>query len=181
MHFTFGHGTVLPLRQIAQFDRSDPYSHQTFDGIAEKIDAFRAEIIVFINSGRDFLGICLGMQLLFNGSEEGKKAGLGILDGEIIKFEGVQSPHMGWNTVNFKDEEMRNEFGKDPYFYFVHSYYLPKTNSDFEAAYTEHVGDKTVDFCSAVKKDNIWGVQFHPEKSGEVGKLFLELFKNSQK
>jgi glutamine amidotransferase len=117
------------------------------------------------------------MQLLFEGSEEGEKAGLGIFPGEIVRFEGVQTPHMGWNTVEFNDEGIRTILGNNPYFYFVHSFYLPKTEADFEAAYTEHVGRKNIEFCSAVRKDNVWGVQFHPEKSGKVGKQFLEMFK----
>lgn len=150
----------------------------SFDGIAEKVEDFRDDLLRFISSGRKYLGICLGMQLLFERSEEGKgeQKGLSIFPGEIIKFEGVQTPHMGWNSVRFMDDEIQDVLGADPYFYFVHSYYLPKKGADFEAAYTEHVDKKSVAFCSAVRKENVWGVQFHPEKSGEVGKRFLRAF-----
>ncbi|HOO33576.1 MAG TPA: imidazole glycerol phosphate synthase subunit HisH [Thermotogota bacterium] len=152
----------------------------SFDGIAGKIEDYREEILRFIRSGRKFLGICLGMQLLFEGSEEGEKEGLGIFKGKIIRFKEVQTPHMGWNLVQFKDAVFESTLGADPYFYFVHSYYLPEKGEDFEAAYTEHIGKKKIRFCSAVKKDNIWGVQFHPEKSGETGKKFLEVFKKGK-
>ena len=148
----------------------------SFDGIAEKIDGYRTVVHEFINSGRPFLGICLGMQLLFEGSEEGKKEGLSFFEGTIVKFQGVQTPHMGWNSVAFTDNDLANHLPEEPYFYFVHSYYLPQRGKDFEFGITEHVGEKTVRFCSAVKKDNVVGVQFHPEKSGKTGKAFLEWF-----
>jgi len=148
----------------------------SFDGIAQKIDGYRTAIQTFLATGRPFLGICLGMQLLFEGSEEGEKEGLGLLNGKIVKFQGVQTPHMGWNSVAFTQQELTGQHPSQPYFYFVHSYYLPQRGKDYEWGISEHVGEKTVRFCSAVKKDNIVGVQFHPEKSGKAGKAFLQWF-----
>lgn len=148
----------------------------SFDGIAEKIDGYRTAVLDYINSGRSFLGICLGMQLLFEGSEEGEKEGLSVFEGTIVKFQGVQTPHMGWNSVAFTNNDLASRLPEDPYFYFVHSYYLPQRGKDFEFGITEHVGEQTVRFCSAVKQDNVVGVQFHPEKSGKTGKAFLEWF-----
>ncbi len=151
----------------------------SFDGIAEKIDGYRTAVQDFIKSGRPFLGICLGMQLLFEGSEEGEKKGLSIFEGTIVKFQGVQTPHMGWNSVSFTDNDLAMQLPEEPYFYFVHSYYLPQRRKTFEFGITEHVGEQTLRFCSAVKKDNVVGVQFHPEKSGKTGKAFLEWFSSN--
>jgi len=148
----------------------------SFDGIAEKIDEYRTPLQVFIQSGRPFLGICLGMQLLFEGSEEGEKEGLSVFEGTIVKFRSVQTPHMGWNSVAFMDEQLSDQLPLEPYFYFVHSYYLPQRGKDFEFGITEHLGEQRIRFCSAVKKDNVVGVQFHPEKSGKTGKTFLKWF-----
>ena len=148
----------------------------SFDGIAEKIDGYRTAVKDYIKSNRPFLGICLGMQLLFEGSEEGEKEGLSVFEGKIVKFNGVQTPHMGWNSVAFKEESLASQLPKEPYFYFVHSYYLPQRGKDYEFGITEHVGEQTVRFCSAVKKENVVGVQFHPEKSAKTGKAFLDWF-----
>jgi len=147
-----------------------------FDAIAQKMDGYRKPIMHFIASGRPFLGICLGMQLLFEGSEEGQEKGLGLLDGNIVKFQGVQTPHMGWNSVTFKEQQLTEQLPTQPYFYFVHSYYLPHRGRGYEFGICEHVGEQTVRFCAAVKKDNVVGVQFHPEKSGKTGKAFLKWF-----
>lgn len=114
---------------------------------------------------KPFLGICVGMQVLFDFLEEDSLSGLGIISGKVVPFNKEEVkivPHMGWNTVALNDS-------KDD-FYFVHSYYcIPKNTSDIFSTtiYNEQV------FCSSVQKDNFMGVQFHPEKSGERGKNFL--------
>ena len=115
------------------------------------------------------------MQMLFEYSYEyGKHKGLGIMKGEIIKFEThnkYKIPHMGWNQINVLDDNplLKNMNGKDVYF--VHSYYLPYPN-DYAIATTEYADTK---YVSAVRKNNVYACQFHPEKSGDVG---LQILKN---
>ncbi len=133
-----------------------------------------------IKESKPFLGICLGMQLLFSESEEhGISKGLNIIKGKVKKFEGnIKVPHMGWNTVKFKvqNEKFKMKILKnipdESYFYFVHSYYVEPEKDDIVIATTEYGRD----FVSAINKDNIWGVQFHPEKSGQLGLNLLRNF-----
>ena len=130
-------------------------------------------IISFVKSERPFLGICLGLQLLFENSEEGTEPGLGIFKGSVKKLPGnVKIPHMGWNMVNFKKtNESLFELPKNDYFYFVHSYYVVPSDNSLICGKTEY----GLEFCSAVTYKNIFAVQFHPERSGEMG---LQIYKN---
>lgn len=133
-----------------------------------------------INSGKPFLGICLGMQLLFTYSEEhGKHRGLNILEGTVERFPTkLKIPHMGWNQVIFtlqKEAENTGIFDRIPdksYFYFVHSYYVVPKNKNIITATTDY----DIQFTSAIQKDNIFGVQFHPEKSQTLGLKILKNF-----
>lgn len=147
-----------------------------FPGVGEASSAMRK----LITSGLDqliptlkqpVLGICLGMQLMCKSSEEGNTRGLGIFDVDIIKFSNaVKVPQMGWNTItNLKSNLFKNT-KEDEYMYLVHSYYAPKcaemiasTNYEFE-------------YASALQKNNFYGVQFHPEKSGVAGEQILKNF-----
>lgn len=134
-------------------------------------------VIEFINSGKPFLGICLGLQLLFPGSEESEGAeGLGVFDGTITKIpngEGLKIPHMGWNSLSIKKGSRLFEgIEENPYVYFVHSYYLNAADKSIVAAQTEY--GVTID--AAVEKGNVFATQFHPEKSGEVGLKILKNF-----
>ena len=129
-------------------------------------------------SGKPFLGICLGLHLLFEESEESPGAkGLGILKGKIRKIpleEGIKVPHMGWNSLEVKQHDGVFASAKDgDYVYFVHSYYLTADNPDEVAARTVY-GSTVID--AAVKKGNLCAVQFHPEKSGSVGLNMLRNF-----
>jgi len=125
-----------------------------------------------------FLGICLGMQLLAQkGFEHGENSGLGWIEGSVQKFEKTNKddriPHIGWNEVNFKKENLLFEdieFGQD--FYFVHSYHFKCKNPSNIIATTPYCGE----FVSAVRKNNIFGVQFHPEKSQKLGFIILKNF-----
>ncbi len=142
-------------------------------------------IIEFANKrSSHILGICLGMQLLCRGSTEGLSVGLGLVDGEVKKFNFVdvtyrndpKIPHMGWNRVNVIKENFLIPNQAELYrFYFVHSYYVIPDFNEIIIATTNH----GVDFCSAFKQGNIYGVQFHPEKSHRYGmeliRRFLEL------
>lgn len=131
-----------------------------------------------IKQGKPFLGICLGLQILFTESEEhGTYKGLDVIKGKVEKFgPGVKIPHMGWNTVKFKAQGAKHKIFDDipdgSYFYFVHSYYVEPEDNNVIVSTTEY-GDE---FTSAVNKDNIWGVQFHPEKSEKLGLKVLENF-----
>lgn len=122
------------------------------------------------------LGICLGMQLLGNSSEEGSKKGLGWIDGDVLKFDidkTLKVPHMGWNRVYpVKENVLFKNMYPEPRFYFVHTYYFKCNNKEDILATTEYGGK----FVSAVNKENIYGVQFHPEKSHKFGMKLLENF-----
>jgi len=127
-----------------------------------------------IEEGKPFLGICLGLQLLFTESEEhGLNKGLGILKGRVKSFgSDLKVPHMGWNQVKVKKSGLFKDIPDSSYFYFVHTYYVEPEDKGIVAGTTEY----GVEFTSAVNKENIWGVQFHPEKSSALGLKFLENF-----
>ncbi len=129
-----------------------------------------------VRGGVPLLGICLGLQLLFTLSEEhGVSQGLDLVPGKVVRFKpGVKIPHMGWNTISFdkKDLLLLEDISPDQRFYFVHSYYVaPAEEKDWAASAV--YGQR---FCAAICKDNIWGVQFHPEKSGSTGLQVLRNF-----
>ena len=130
-----------------------------------------------IESGKPFLGICLGMQLLFEYSEEGGEnvQGLNILKGAIRQLPqnmNLKVPHMGWNLLDIKGHSpLFDSLSKDPYVYFVHSYYLDTSDKDIVIGETSY----GITFSVAVQKGNVFATQFHPEKSGEVG---LEMLRN---
>lgn len=136
-------------------------------------------IIEFANSGKPFLGICLGMQLLFDESDEfGVSKGLGLIEGRVEKFDenrmdkSLKIPHVGWNAINFdKISPLNANLNKSEYLYFVHSYHV-SCDEKF-ALGTSLYG---YDFTSAVCKDNIYGFQPHPEKSQTAGLKILENF-----
>ena len=130
----------------------------------------------YIASGRPFLGVCMGMQALFDISEEeGEHACLGVLGGRIVRFpRGMTVPHMGWNTVRLRAPHPVFEgIPQDAYFYFVHSYYPEPADPAVVAGETEYMG---VHFASAVGRDNVLATQFHPEKSGPWGLLLYANF-----
>lgn len=120
------------------------------------------------------LGICLGMQLLCRHSEEGNTNALGIFDLDVKKFSNsVKVPQMGWNTIaNLKSDLFQN-ISENEYMYLVHSYYVPE--NPFSIAQTNY----GIDYASAIQKDNFYGVQFHPEKSGKAGEQILKNFLDS--
>lgn len=134
------------------------------------------EILRHIEKGKPYLGICLGLQLLFERSYEfGESRGLGVLEGEVVLLPTkVKVPHIGWNQVwKRKDSDLLEGIKDGEYFYFVHSYHvLPKRG---EVILT--TTDYGVDFVSAVEYQNIFAVQFHPEKSQKAGLKLLENFR----
>ena len=127
----------------------------------------------FVASGKPFLGVCLGLQLLLERSDEGVEPGLGVLPGWVRHLPlGVKVPHMGWNQVKFHMEHpMLHGVPTGSYFYFVHSYYAVPEQKSVVAGTTTY----GIEFCSVVARDNVVAVQFHPEKSGAGG---LKLYHN---
>ena len=134
----------------------------------------------FVATGKPLLGICLGMQLLFEQSEEnGPTKGLGLLPGSVRRFPGrttegetYKVPHMGWNRLEFVNESPLLKNVEEDYVYFVHSYFVDATNSDVllaKADYHEQVS-------AVVGRDNVMGMQFHPEKSSKLGMALLDNF-----
>lgn len=128
-------------------------------------------------SGKPFLGICLGLQLLFEQSEEAPGVeGLSILPGEILRIpssDGIKIPHMGWNSLEIRSEAaLYKGIPNGAYVYFVHSYYLKAAKEEIVAASTEY----SVHIHASVEQKNVFGCQFHPEKSSDVGLKILKNF-----
>jgi len=133
-------------------------------------------ILNAIKEGKPFMGICLGLQILFTESEEhGVHKGLDVIKGRVKKFSAsVKIPHMGWNQIKMQNRKLKIFTGipEGSYFYFVHSYYVEPEDRKTVVTTTEYGGE----FVSTVNKNNVWGVQFHPEKSERLGLKVLENF-----
>ena len=156
-----------------------------FGAAMENLRKFELVDIIrdFAKSGRPFLGICLGMQLMLDISEEqGIYKGLGIIPGKVVKFfqeddinpttSALKIPHMGWNSLSVrKQSPLLKNTPQGAMVYFVHSYYVVP-EIDVTAAVTHH----GIDYCSVIWKDNVYATQFHPEKSGKIGLNMLKNF-----
>ncbi|MCC5636499.1 imidazole glycerol phosphate synthase subunit HisH [Nostoc sp. CHAB 5844] len=131
-----------------------------------------------ISSGKPFLGICLGLQILFESSAEGTQPGLGIIQGKVRRFQhepGITIPHMGWNQLQLTQPKsiLWEHLPANPWVYFVHSYYVDPTDPQVRAATVTH-GTQTI--TAAIAKENLMAVQFHPEKSSNIGLQILSNF-----
>ena len=138
------------------------------------------DIIAFVKAGKPFIGICLGYQLLFEKSYEfGEHEGLSIFKGDVRLFPvGVKIPHIGWNQLWIKkDDGVFKGIENGAFVYFVHSYYVNPQDKDIISTYTDY----SVDFASSLEYENVVGLQFHPEKSQEVGLRILANFKEKYK
>ena len=157
-------------------------SHLVLPGVGAFGDAIRAirgrglvePILAHIRADRPFLGICMGLQLLFeSGSEGGHHEGLGVLAGEVTRFElppGMKIPHMGWNQVSWRTADTSQPAGNDgDHFYFVHSYVARPRDETVIAATSDYGGP----FCAAVARGRLFATQFHPEKSQSAGMELL--------
>lgn len=136
-------------------------------------------IVRFVNTGRPFLGICLGLQLLFEvGHEEGRHAGLSIIPGQCIRFDvdktlHLKVPHMGWNTLKKRaDSPLLAGLPEDCAVYFVHSYHVVPANPSIITTLTDYGRD----FVSSIRRDNVIATQFHPEKSQKIGHQIIVNF-----
>jgi len=136
-----------------------------------------------VGEGKPFLGICMGLQVLFGHSEEGNTSCLGLLEGPVKRFASglhdaqgskLKVPHMGWNQVHHGDHALWNGIAQDARFYFVHSYYVQPR----DASLVQATSDYPQPFVCAVARDNLFAVQFHPEKSAAAGLKLLQNFIN---
>ena len=165
---------------IAQADAVVLPGVGSFDPAVQQLRSrhLEAPIKQVIASGKPFLGICLGLHLLFDGSEEGQEPGLGVIPGTVRRFQpepGITIPHMGWNQLDFTQADMPlwQDLSSQPWLYFVHSYYVDPIDSTVAAATITH-GTQTV--TAAIARDNLMAVQFHPEKSSTSGLQILANF-----
>ena len=189
--FDYGAGNIFSLKTslekagalvdvINNFDKPNEYSGLLLPGVGNFDPA--------INSIRDFsktqfrdyvgsmpiLGICLGMEMFFEKSEEGKEKGLGIIDGEVIVLpSSMKVPHMGWNNLEIKKPgKILEGVDNGTWVYFVHSYRVKPSSEDIITAESNY----GIKVPAVVEYENFFGTQFHPEKSGPVGKIMLENF-----
>ena len=167
----------------ADIDRADRLILPGVGAFGDGMDQLRARQLIgplhrFVDSGKPFLGICLGQQMLFEwGQEDGGHAGLGILPGKVLRFRledpTLKVPHMGWNALNItKPDPMLAGLKSGDCVYFVHSYYAAPVDPSIVAATADYGGP----FCAAVRRGNLFATQFHPEKSQRVGLRILANF-----
>ena len=166
--------TGLSKQQIKKADAIALPGVGNFSAAAAKLEAVKEELVDAAESGTPILGICLGLQLFFPESEEGPGEGLPLFEGKTIRLpNSVKVPHMGWNTLRIvKQNEIFNGVKDEAYVYFVHSLYPMPVDKEIVCAQTDY----GTTFTSAIAAKNVYGTQFHPEKSGDVGLRILKNF-----
>jgi glutamine amidotransferase len=167
--------TVSP-QQLSKADAIALPGVGNFSAAASKLNAVKQTLLEAVEIGKPLIGICLGLQLFFPESEEGPGDGLGLFGGKNVWFKGgVKVPHMGWNTLRIlKPIELFEGVADESYVYFVHSLYPAPADKGIVATETEY----GTTFTSAIASKNVFGTQFHPEKSGEIGLKIIENFAN---
>lgn len=142
-----------------------------FDKTMERLQPYREQICERLDDGVPALGICIGAQILFEGSDEGRNKGLGFIDGRVKRLQAKQTPHMGWNSVDSSDAL----FGgiESRFFYFAHSYYGDPSDHSVIVGTTEYEG---ITIPTMFRKKNLYGCQFHPEKSSTSGNMLIKNF-----
>jgi glutamine amidotransferase len=182
---------VAPAAEIVVTDDADTITHAkrvVFPGQGAMPDCMREldarglrDAVLLAARSRPFLGICIGLQMLFEHSAEGNVAGLGILPGKVVRFAAnmhdaqgnkLKVPHMGWNQVRHVQHALWNGIDQDARFYFVHSYYVQPQDASLVQATSQYLQS----FVCAVAKENLFAVQFHPEKSQAAGLQLLQNF-----
>jgi len=161
-------------KELAEADAIALPGVGAFTAAATKLDAVKETLKSKVEEGTPLLGICLGLQLFFEESEEGPGSGLALFKGRTIRLpDTVKVPHMGWNTLNIvKQNELFEGIAEGSYVYFVHSLYPVPADKSIVCTQTEY----GTTFTSAVASKNIYGTQFHPEKSGDLGLRILKNF-----
>ncbi len=154
-------GLILPGVGAFQSAVEKLRSSELYDGIED-----------WLLSDKPFLGICLGMQLLFEGSEEAKEAGgFGLFEGKVVRFKKGKIPQIGWNQVHLaRKSKLMDGIEDGSFFYFLHGYYVETPEREIVVGLTDY----GVEYPSAIEKDNMCSVQFHPEKSGAIGLKLLD-------
>ena len=189
--FDYGVGNLLSLKcalekagldtsigtsaqQLAKADAIALPGVGNFSAAVTKLDAAKETLINKVEDGTPLLGICLGLQLFFEESEEGLGNGLALFKGKTVRLPNtVKVPHMGWNTLNIvKQNELFDGVKEDSYVYFVHSLYPVPVDKTIVCTQTEY----GTTFTSAIASKNVYGTQFHPEKSGDIGLKILKNF-----
>jgi len=182
---------VAPAAEVVVTDASDVIANATrvvFPGQGAMPDCMRElearglrDAVLLAARSKPFLGICIGLQMLFEHSDEGNVAGLGILRGKVVRFASdmhdaqggkLKVPHMGWNQVHHEQHPLWKGIEQDARFYFVHSYYVQPQDD----ALVQATSDYPRPFVCAVARANLFGVQFHPEKSSTAGLKLLTNF-----
>jgi len=192
--FDYGAGNIFSLKNslekagasvdvINNFDKPNEYSGLllpgvgNFDPAIKSITEFsKTGLIDFVKNITPVLGICLGMEMFFEKSEEGKENGLSIINGEVIILPpSMKVPHMGWNNLEIKKPgKILEGVDNGSWVYFVHSYIVKPNSSDVITAESDY----GIKVPAVVEQDNFFGTQFHPEKSGTVGKIMIKNFLN---
>ena len=190
--FDYGAGNIFSLKNslekagatvdvITDFDKPNEYSGLllpgvgNFDPAIKSITEFsKTGFLDFVKDITPVLGICLGMEMFFEKSEEGKEKGLGIIDGEVIVLpSSMKIPHMGWNDLEIKKPGKLLEGVDDgSWVYFVHSYRVKPSSDDVITAESDY----GIKVPAVVEQDNFFGTQFHPEKSGKIGSVMINNF-----
>lgn len=165
---------AAPTQQLKEADAIALPGVGNFSAAAKALASVKEELVDTVENGTPVLGICLGLQLFFQESEEGPGEGLAFFKGKDVRLTGpVKVPHMGWNSLRMvKQNELFDGVDDDAYVYFVHSLYPVPSDKEIVCAETEY-GET---FTSAVASKNVYGTQFHPEKSGDVGLKILKNF-----
>lgn len=169
----------LDTRVVDHIPTSSEFDGLVLPGVASfrpamsRLTQYRDRITELVCRGRPVLGICLGMQLLFESSEEGPAEGLGLVKGKVVRLpDSVKIPHIGWNQLNvIKPHGILEGIEDNSWFYFVHSY-CPQAEQSLVAANTEY----GINFPSVIESGTLIGTQFHPEKSGKIGGTLLHNF-----
>jgi glutamine amidotransferase len=164
----------LSTRQIRKADAIALPGVGNFSAAAAKLDAVKEELVDAVERGTPVFGICLGLQLFFPESEEGTGKGLALFRGKNVRLpSSVKVPHMGWNTLRIvKQNEILDGVEDEAYVYFVHSLYPVPVDKEIVCAETDYGAT----FTSAIAAKNVYGTQFHPEKSGDIGLRILRNF-----
>jgi imidazole glycerol-phosphate synthase subunit HisH len=164
----------ITARDLAKADAVALPGVGSFTAAVSKLDAVKEALQTKIKDGTPLLGICLGLQLFFEASEEGPGKGLALFKGKNMQLsKTVKVPHMGWNTLNIvKQNELFEGIAEGTYVYFVHSLYPVPKDNNIVCTTTEY----GTTFTSAIASKNIYGTQFHPEKSGDIGLKILKNF-----